>query len=153
MSIIKASDIPLFAKADVNGDDRTQYGALCYRRSGKKTEILLITSRDTGRWVVPKGWPKRKTDPVENVMREAWEEAGVRGTPSDRPIGFYTYDKLMDDGRTLPCVVALFTIKTSGLASDFPEKGQRRRKWFAPAKAAARVAEPELAKLLRRFKP
>ncbi|KAJ55995.1 NUDIX hydrolase [Actibacterium mucosum KCTC 23349] len=150
--MIKASDFPLFAKAPASKSARTQFGALCYRGAGKKTEILLITSRDSGRWVVPKGWPKGKEDPAANVSREAWEEAGVVGKLGKSLLGFYSYSKVMDDGKAMPCVVAVYPIQVDKLSDKFPEMGQRRRKWFPSKKAASRVAEPELARLLKRFK-
>lgn len=65
-----------------NRESRPQYAAICYRRTGESScpiEILLITSRGTGRWVIPKGWPMGKKKPHEVASQEAWEEAGVRG--------------------------------------------------------------------------
>ena len=152
VSLIKASDFPLFSRARAAKSARTQFGALCFRGSGKKTEVLLITSRDTGRWVIPKGWPKGLEQPMANVTREAWEEAGVTGKLGKELQGFYSYSKVMDDGMSMPCVVAVYPIRVEKMAETFPERGQRRRKWFSPKKAASRVAEPELAKLLRNFR-
>lgn len=63
-------------------DARAQFAAICYRQTGdlaRPIEVLLITSRDTGRWVIPKGWPKRRKTGYEVARLEAWEEAGVRG--------------------------------------------------------------------------
>jgi len=132
----------------------TQYAALCHRRSAKgKTEILLITSRETGRWVLPKGWPMKGRSGAECALREAFEEAGVAGAASQRCIGLYAYDKILKGGLRQPCIVAVYTVQVTGLADEFPEKGQRVRKWFSPRKAAARVAEPELSTLLEGFDP
>ena len=131
----------------------TQFGALCYRRKGRDTQVLLITSRETRRWVVPKGWPMPGLTPVEAAEREAWEEAGVRGRISTRCLGIYSYTKVLDTGHGLPCVVALFPLKVLVLEKTFPERRERQRKWFSPEAAAARVEEPELAGLLRAFDP
>lgn len=132
----------------------TQYGALCFRTTPKgKVEVLLITSRDTGRWVIPKGWPIAGQDAAGGAAQEAWEEAGVRGEIAGGCLGLYSYDKVADDGSVLPTVVAVFPLHVAKLASDYPEKGKRRRKWCGTAKAAARVAEPELAQLIAGFDP
>lgn len=58
-------------------DFRQQYGALCFRfGEDGAVEILLITSRDSGRWIIPKGWPMKKKEPHEAAAVEAWQEAG-----------------------------------------------------------------------------
>lgn len=132
----------------------TQYAALCHRRTAKGgIEVLLITSRDTGRWVIPKGWPMKGKSGAECALREAYEEAGVEGEPDARCSGLYAYDKVLKDGTRQPCIVAVYPVRVHRLKDDFPEKGQRVRKWFSPKKASARVAEPELALLLAEFDP
>ena len=132
----------------------TQYAALCFRLSGKrKIEILLITSRDTGRWVIPKGWPIDSADAPGGAAQEAWEEAGVKGDIAGPCIGLYSYDKVTADGGLLPTVVAVFPIRVTKLAARWPEKSDRKRKWFSPEKAARKVAEPELAALIAGFDP
>lgn len=146
-------DTNTFAASEGGGDPRTQFGAVCWRlaKSGAKSgvEVLLITSRDTGRWVIPKGWPIRDMAPEASAAREAWEEAGVEGAADPHCLGLYSYDKGIGPERTpLPCVVAVYGLHVARLASSFPEKDQRRRKWFSPRKAARKVAEPELQALL-----
>jgi 8-oxo-dGTP pyrophosphatase MutT (NUDIX family) len=132
---------------------RTQFGALCYRRKGGRTEVLLITSRETGRWVLPKGWPMAGLTPSEAARREAWEEAGVHGRMGTRCLGIYSYSKVLTATEAQPCAVAVFPLKVLRLDSDFPERRQRRRKWFALDAAAEKVEEPELSVLLRGFDP
>lgn len=129
---------------------RNQYAALCWRGHRGGIEVLLITSRDSGRWVMPKGWPMEGFSPAASAVREAWEEAGVEGTVAEATFGFYSYDKVLPDGMH-PCVVGVHPLHVSRLASRFPERGQRRRKWFPAAKAARKVAEPELRALLLRL--
>ena len=131
---------------------RIQYGALCWRVAPRGVEVLLITSRDTGRWVIPKGWPIPDLSPEASAAREAWEEAGVEGAADPRCLGLYAYDKGIGAERTpLPCQVAVYPLQVDGLSNRFPEKKQRRRKWFSPEKAARKVAEPELQRLLAGF--
>ena len=132
---------------------RLQVAALCWRRTGKGLRILLITSRDTGRWVIPKGWPMRNRTDAEAAAREAWEEAGLRGELSGRSLGIYIYLKTLATGARTPCVVRVFPLQVREMVRKYPEFGQRRIKWFDLDKAARKVAEPELAALIRAFEP
>ena len=76
-----------------------QYAALPYRAKGKsQLEIMLVTSRGTRRWIIPKGWPKRGMPPYDTAAKEAFEEAGVIGKVRKRPIGSYPYDKILEKG-------------------------------------------------------
>lgn len=135
-------------------ETESQYAALCFRRTGKREhEVLLITSRDTGRWVIPKGWPMRNRTEAEAAAREAYEEAGLRGTIAERTVGLYTYDKGLGPGRSILCAVKVFPLEVSEMLTKYPETGQRRARWFSPGKAAKRVAEPELKAIIRGFDP
>lgn len=136
-----------------SGIESPQYAALCYRTSRRAIEVLLITSRDTGRWVIPKGWPMAGLPPEEAAAREAFEEAGVKGKITGDALGTYGYLKRLPDDETLPCRVQVFPLRVSRMSNDFPEKGQRRLKWFKPAAAAKKVQEAELQAILSGFKP
>jgi 8-oxo-dGTP pyrophosphatase MutT (NUDIX family) len=127
---------------------RSQYGALCWRMRRNSLEILLVTSRDTGRWVIPKGWPHEGQSPDQSAAREAWEEAGVEGEIDPRCLGVFSYDKVMTPRENVPCVVGVYGLRVHRLQRRFPERNQRSRKWFAVEKAAKRVAEPELRALM-----
>ncbi len=129
-----------------------QVGALCWRISAKGLRILLITSRDTGRWVIPKGWTMKKRTDWDAAAREAWEEAGVEGVVGEEPIGLYTYRKRLP-GRNIQCAVKVFPLEVEAMRREYPETGQRNSKWFSVKKAARNVAEPELAALIRAFDP
>lgn len=149
---IRQSAIPMVASQ--KRSVRTQFAALCWRMKGKECEVLLVTSRTTRRWIIPKGWPMPGMTPVEAARREAWEESGVKGRMSSACIGIYSYTKLLEDrDDDLPCVVAVFPLKVDKIASDFPERKERRRKWMSLKKAAARVDEPELAQMILNFRP
>lgn len=126
-----------------------QFAALCTRHKAGRIEVLLITSRDTRRWVLPKGWPMPGRSGAETAVLEAWEEAGVVGAITGPAVGSYIYNKVLSPGRALPCRVEVHPMKVERLAQHFPEKGQRQRKWMTAKKAAKAVAEPELAALLR----
>jgi 8-oxo-dGTP pyrophosphatase MutT (NUDIX family) len=113
-----------------------------------RVEVLLITSRDTGRWVIPKGWPMQDRSSAAAAAQEAWEEAGVKGDVTDAAIGAFGYDKVLKPGKSVPCRVDVFSLRVAELKRKYPEDKMRSRKWFKHSKAARLVAEPELRGLL-----
>ncbi len=130
-----------------------QVAALCYRsRPEGGKEILLITSRDTGRWIIPKGWPIDGLDAIEAAKQEAWEEAGVAsGQVSPEPLGSYDYVKVMEGGQNVHCRTRVFALRVDEIAGEFPEASEREREWMDPRDAAELVDEPDLADILRKF--
>ncbi|KNG94840.1 NUDIX hydrolase [Pseudaestuariivita atlantica] len=145
--------LPLTLRAAHKSDIRTQICALCYRVEQGKTRVLLVTSRQTRRWILPKGWPIDGLTPAQTAATEAWEEAGVRGKAMDQRIGLISYLKDSDSPNELPCIGLVYPVKVKKIASIFPERKERQRKWLSPKKAAARVNAPDLAALLRSFDP
>lgn len=143
------SDVHLMFRRPV----REQYGALCYRLKKKRpaVEILLITSRDTGRWVIPKGWPMDGKSASAAAAREAWEEAGAKGAISEEPIGNYHYMKGLPEGLKVECLVRVFPMVVDDICKNFPEKDQRRAEWVDCTEAARRVQEPGLRTLILAF--
>lgn len=129
---------------------RTQFGALCWRMRGGKPEVLLVTSRRTKRWIIPKGWPMNGETPTKAASQEAWEEAGVKGEASGQCLGIYSYLKDID-GADLPVIVAVFPVEVHKQKAKFPEARERKVKWMRPKRAAKSVAEPELRDILRSF--
>ena len=134
-------------------DVRTQFAALCYRVHNDETQILLVTSRQSGRWIIPKGWPMEGETPAQSAATEAYEEAGVEGKTYNVCLGLYSYTKIMDGTDDLPCAVSVFPVKVKKVLKSYPEAKERRRKWFSVKKAASRVREPELRKILKHFDP
>ena len=132
-------------------DLRTQFAALCFKVKQGKLKFLLVTSRTRGRWIVPKGWPIFGQDAEEAVLTEAWEEAGVKGRISSRPVGLFSYVKEFDEKQDLPCVAMVYAVQVESLSDEFPEKDERERKWFSRKKAAKMVDDPELAQVIRDF--
>ena len=132
---------------------RSQCGAICWRRDDGVVRVLLVTSRDTGRWVIPKGGQIEGLEDADSAAQEAWEEAGIRGRVMDQPVGHYTYRKVTRRNGDVDCDVAVFPLEVTELAELFPEYGQRRRVWFSPAEAAHLVAESDLAQILANFSP
>ena len=85
----------------------TQYAALAWRPCASGgIEVLLITSRETRRWVIPKGWPIKDLRPHQTAAREAWEEAGIEGRTGARKIGVFDYDKRLSSGALQPVLSA-----------------------------------------------
>jgi len=130
---------------------KKQYAALPWRYSGARREVLLISSRDTGRWVIPKGWPIKGLSPAETAAREAYEEAGLGGQVSKKPIGAFAYDKRLDNGRLQPTEVEVFALEQMVQHQDWPEQGQRTLQWFSIPEAAEAVQEPELKNIIRKL--
>ncbi|APE42612.1 NUDIX hydrolase [Sulfitobacter alexandrii] len=129
---------------------RLQVAALCYRDTPAGKRVLLITSRDTGRWIVPKGWPIDGLDGPGAALQEAWEEAGVREADIESaPVGFYDYDKGLSEGLTMPVEAQVYLTRVKDLREEYPEADQRKRAWFSPEEAAALVEEPDLQAILR----
>ena len=123
-----------------------QAGAVC--TDPATGHVLMITSRDTGRWVIPKGWPMPGRTLAEAALQEAWEEAGVRAAAA-RELGRFHYNKAQARGFAIPVEVQAFLVSVEALADEWPERRSRARRWFPPAEAAALVAEPELGALLK----
>lgn len=145
--------LPISLKGARKGDVRTQFAALCYRVKKGKVQILLVTSRGSRRWIVPKGWPMDGKTPAESARQEAWEEAGVTGKPDGNCLGAYSYAKALETADDLPCIAMLYPIAVKSLAKKYPERSQRRRRWVSRKRAAKMVAEPELARMILDFDP
>jgi 8-oxo-dGTP pyrophosphatase MutT (NUDIX family) len=128
-----------------------QYAALPWRIADDKPEILLITSRRTRRWIIPKGWPMNGCKPKITAAREAAEEAGVSGEMGKRSIGRFRYLKQLRDGDGLPCMVDVFPMKVKREHSKWDEQNARKRRWHTVRDAAAAVLEPQLKRIIREF--
>ena len=128
-----------------------QVAALCWRPHAKDIEILLVTSLNSKRWILPKGWAEPDLTLAESAAREAFEEAGVTGPVEPAAIGSYHYLKQKRDGGGVPCRVDVFALKVARLDDEWPERGQRRMIWMTPQRAAAQVSEPGLREILRGF--
>ena len=127
-----------------------QVAALCHRGTGDTQEYLLVTSRETRRWIIPKGWPIRGLASSEVALREAWEEAGVRsGRATKDPVGRYSYHKRSPSGLDVPVETLVYSVEVQDMAEEFPEAHERTLTWVAPDAAANMVNEPELKSIFR----
>lgn len=133
------------------GGKRRQVAALPWRGEGEAMRVLLVSSRETRRWVIPKGWPmKGKTD-FAAAAQEAYEEAGLDGVIAEKPAGEYEYLKRLKSGAAKLVKVDVFPLQVTSEHLNWPEKGQRTLQWMTPVEAALAVQEPELRDLIARF--
>jgi 8-oxo-dGTP pyrophosphatase MutT (NUDIX family) len=132
-----------------------QYGVLPYREGEHGLEVLLITSRESRRWVAPKGWPMKGRKPHAAAAREALEEAGITGKVEKQPFGTYRYAKAFGAGAGVGVgvwiEVEVFPLEVERERAAWPEMAERARRWFPIEEAARQVHEPELAELIRDF--
>ncbi|HEX3652557.1 MAG TPA: NUDIX hydrolase [Rhizomicrobium sp.] len=128
-----------------------QYAALPWRKVHGHLEILLVTTRTSRRWIVPKGWPVSGCKPAECAAREASEEAGVVGEVAAKPLGWFSYDKRLKSGDMLPCKVVVFPMEVMRQRRSWPEKGERQTRWCTIDEALARVPEAGLHRLIAKF--
>lgn len=127
-----------------------QIAALPLHRDRKgKLRVLMVTSRDTKRWIMPKGWLMDGKKPWHAAEIEALEEAGALGFISTDPIGVYHYTKRLGRREKLRCRVTVYPMMVDRLKRRWKERKERRRHWFALRKAARLVDEKELSALLR----
>lgn len=127
---------------------RLQYGVIPYRQAEGRVEIMLITSRQTRRWIIPKGWPIGRKRPRDVACLEALEEAGLEGTIGQRAFGSFHYPKRLKDGSIIVCRVSVFAFEVGRQLKEWPEKRERRRRWFAGERAIELVREEELKALI-----
>ncbi len=128
---------------------KTQYAALPYRLGGAgELEILLVTTRETGRWVIPKGWPMKKRAPWRAAEREALEEAGVEGVVAKTQLGGYHYVKRGPNGEAWPCEVIVYPLEVRHDRASWREATERSRGWFKVTQAMELVEEPDLKLLI-----
>jgi 8-oxo-dGTP pyrophosphatase MutT (NUDIX family) len=110
---------------------------------------MLVTSRRTRRWIIPKGWPMRRRTPHAAAAREALEEAGVVGRVGKKPIGSYSYQKRLKKGGVVVCEVFVFPLEVKRQQKSWPEKGRRQIQWLSLTRAAATVEEGALGEIIR----
>ncbi len=130
---------------------REQFGAICYRFNDVTgdLEVLLITTRESRRWAIPKGWGMEGKSAHQVAEQEAREEAGVCGKVSKKAFGYFTYLKCLNDGEKVPCMVQVHLLKAERTLDRYKEQGERELLWCSCFEAAVKVGEPELKGLFR----
>jgi 8-oxo-dGTP pyrophosphatase MutT (NUDIX family) len=133
--------------------ERRQVAALPWRRGADGIEILLVTSRETRRWVTPKGGRMAGRTDAQSAALEALEEAGVEGVITEAPIGTFRYLKVLKRRAPRWCVVALHALEVRVEHPVWHEQAERDRAWMSVEQAAACVSEPDLAEIIRAYQP
>ncbi len=135
------------------GIARVQYGALPFRfTKAGSLELLLVTTRQTKRWIIPKGWPAKGMKPAKSAAREAYEEAGIRGAVGRKSIGAFFYDKRLEDNEsTIACEVRVFPMSVKRRLKTWPEAHERDARWFQPLEALSALGDQGLRELIAAF--
>jgi ADP-ribose pyrophosphatase YjhB (NUDIX family) len=128
-----------------------QYAALPYRLDGRRVRVLLITSRGSRRWVIPKGWPIGGLTPQDTAATEAAEEAGLIGRVEAEPLGSYRYLKRTKGEQMRAVQAIVFPFLVEDQSDTWKEADQRLVRWFDYRQAASAVAEASLKRLIRQF--
>jgi 8-oxo-dGTP pyrophosphatase MutT (NUDIX family) len=123
-----------------------QSGVIPYRKKNGQTEVLLVTSIRKKNWIVPKGFIEYHMSPFQSAKKEAFEEAGVKGSNTTKILGHYTVKK---NGSEL--LTKIYSMKVTRIFKDYPEKNLRKRKWFSIYEGAKKVEIDELATIIRRL--
>jgi len=122
----------------------SQSAVIPYRLSKNGLEILLITSLKKKHWIVPKGYVEFNLTPFESAKKEAYEEAGILGSNETIEVGTFKLNKPVGT-----CLIKVFTMEVHEVLDDYPEKNDRKRKWFTPEEASGSIAIPEIGQMIK----
>ncbi|WP_370932026.1 NUDIX hydrolase [Bartonella sp. DGB1] len=129
-----------------------QVGAIAYKYINNKYEILLVTSKTSKRWIIPKGWPQKNKNLSESALQETIEEAGATGNITQIPVGHYYYEKLSRSKQKSKKIrLDVFGLEVTEIYQDWQERYQRCRQWFTADEAVLIIEQPELAQLVSDF--
>jgi 8-oxo-dGTP pyrophosphatase MutT (NUDIX family) len=123
-----------------------QSGVIPYRKKNGSIEVLLVTSIRRKKWIIPKGFIEYHLSPFQSAKKEAFEEAGVRGSNGTKILGSYMVYK---NGSEL--LTKVYSMRVTRVFTDYPEKNLRKRKWLSTTDAAKKVSIPEIAKMIRKL--
>ena len=130
---------------------QAQVAALPVRGKPGNYKVLHVTSRETRRWIIPKGWPMKGRKDHEAAAREALEEAGVSGHIHKHPMGAYTYDKRLSNGSVERVRAMVYLLEVEKETRKWPEKDERKREWVSVREAAERVDEAGLSAIIKQL--
>lgn len=137
--------------AKASRKQRHQYAVLPVSDRDGRLQVALVTSRETHRWVIPKGWPVKGLTPWDAAAKEAFEEAGLRGRVETDAFAHFRYEKRLSAKASVACEVDVFLLHVEQELEDWPERDQRTRRWMAPSQAALLVQEDGLVEALLRL--
>ena len=116
-----------------------QCAAVPYRHGPDGPEVLLVTSRTKGRWIVPKGDVESKLGPRKTAAQEALEEGGVTGRVAKKPFGCYLHGSGLVD---------VFLLRVEAEHAAWPEDRFRERRWVRACQAAGHAEVAGLRPIL-----
>jgi uncharacterized protein len=125
-----------------------QAGVIAYRVQDGKLRVLLMMSRDTGRWIIPKGNIKPGVAPCKAAEKEAYEQAGVKGIIGSTPLGMYAYSKKLESGEARTATVEVYLLRVKEQLKKWPERSERKLSWVSTKEAVRLVEEPGVVPLL-----
>lgn len=123
-----------------------QAAALPFRYKNDALQIMLITSRKSRKWIIPKGLMEEGLAKYELAIKEAYEEAGIAGRVTTQSLGIYQYEKWGGI-----CKVSVFSLQVDKILDRWPEDNFRDRKWFNPEEAINIVENSELKGIIKQF--
>jgi 8-oxo-dGTP pyrophosphatase MutT (NUDIX family) len=106
-----------------------QAAVIPYRIRNERVEVALVSTSGGKGWIVPKGWVDEGERPRDAAIREAEEEAGLRGVVTRKPLGRY----VKSNGRRL---VDVYAMRVTDVADRWLEDDVRRRRWMRVPDAA-----------------
>jgi 8-oxo-dGTP pyrophosphatase MutT (NUDIX family) len=118
-----------------------QAAVIPYRIRKERIEVALVTTSRGKGWIVPKGSVDDGERPRDAAIREAEEEAGLRGVVARKRLGHYLHVK--GSGRRR---VDVYLMRVTNVRERWLEDKFRRRRWMRIPDATAR-----LRKELQRF--
>lgn len=128
-----------------------QTGVIPWRRTPQGIEVLLITGRSSGKWIIPKGWPMLFRSLAEAAAQEAYEEAGIRGTILPEPLGSVGASKSYRLAGRIDWLLVVHAMEVAEELTDWPERHERRREWMSVAEASRRVRPRSIGELIGRL--
>ncbi len=115
----------------------TRVGVLPYFWLQGELRIVVVSSRDGDRWVLPKGRPKSGLSRRALARLEAWEEAGVDGIFKPvRPINVFIRRGARRQS------LRLYPLRVHSLAEDWPEQQDRQRCLVSAFEAQRMLSDP-----------
>ncbi|OGU72147.1 MAG: hypothetical protein A2V93_08615 [Ignavibacteria bacterium RBG_16_34_14] len=120
-----------------------QSGVIPYRRKNGELQILLITSMKRKKWILPKGYIEFNLSPFESAKKEAYEEAGVIGANETVELGSFRIKSSIG-----VCDLLVYSMEVIEVLEDYPDKDQRKRKWFSIKEAAENITIPEVSGMI-----
>jgi 8-oxo-dGTP pyrophosphatase MutT (NUDIX family) len=128
-----------------------QAGAIPFEHRKVILHVLLITSRGSGRWVIPKGGIEPGFTARQAAAQEAFEEAGIKGELDPKPLGSFTYVKRLKSGVSKPASVEVYALRVEKQLKKWPEQAERQFEWMQIEAAMAAVQESGVARLLAKL--